>query len=549
MHELKKAIKISRDTSPSIDTVHYQLLKHLPDDSLLLLLYIFNHIWLTQDFPVSWKTAIIIPVPKPGKVLSDPGSYRLIALTSCLCKTMERMVNSRLTWYLERHMVITEFQSGFRRRRSTVDNLVTLETSIRDAFVDRKHLVSIFFDLEKAYDTTWNHGILLDLYKTGPRGRLPMFICDFLSDRYFKVRVGNIYSDPYSQEEGVPQGSILSVTLFSLKINSIVSCLLPDIKCSLYVDDLAIYYSSSHMPSIERRLQQSLNRLGRWCDENGFKFSPTKTMCVHFCQLRKLHLDPELYLNGTQIPIIGETKFLGLLFDSKLSHSTHHFLEELCLGAFRTSSVQSLYVEANEPPLGMRRTRLSLQYCVKLMSNEVNPAYSAVFQSDFVATYEAKERAIKPLGLRIERHLDEVGFHTHVIAPYTVMKTPPWKLIEPTVCFDLCKYKKSETDPTLYRLYYSELLESFTDYTHIFTDGSKDGAKTAAAFICQFFEFSKRLPDKASIFTAELEAIVSALRYVKSTTKINKFVIFGDSKSALQALWDPSGIIPQFKLL
>ena len=77
------------------------------------------------------------------------------------------------------------------------------------------------------------------------------------------------------------------------------------------------------------------------------------------------------------------------------------------------------------------------------------------------------------------------------------MKTPPWKLLVPTVCFDLCKYKKSDTDPTLYRLHYSELLESFTDYTHIFTDGSKDGDKTVAAFICQSFEFSKRLPDKA----------------------------------------------------
>ena len=74
MHELKQAIKISCDTSPGIDTV--QLLKHLPEDSLLLLLYIFNHIWLTQDFPTSWKTAIIIPVAKPGKVLTDPGSYR-----------------------------------------------------------------------------------------------------------------------------------------------------------------------------------------------------------------------------------------------------------------------------------------------------------------------------------------------------------------------------------------------------------------------------------------------------------------------------------------
>ena len=122
-----------------------------------------------------------------------------------------------------------------------------------------------------------------------------------------------------------------------------------------------------------------------------------------------------------------------------------------------------------------------------------------------------------------------------------MMKTPPWKLIVPTVCFDLCKYKKSDTDPTLYRLHYSELLESFTDYTHIFTDGSKDGDKTAAAFICQSFEFSRRLPDKASIFTAELEAIVSALHYIKITTKNNKFVVFGDSKSALQALlskWD-----------
>ena len=110
----------------------------------------------------------------------------------------------------------------------------------------------------------------------------------------------------------------------------------------------------------------------------------------------------------------------------------------LCLGIFRTSQthVQSLYVEAV----------LSLHYCVKLMSNEdyISPAYSAVFQSDIIATYEAKENAIKLLGLRIERHLDEVGIHPHVIAPYKVMNTPPWNLFVPAVCFDLCKYKKSD---------------------------------------------------------------------------------------------------------
>ena len=77
------------------------------------------------------------------------------------------------------------------------------------------------------------------------------------------------------------------------------------------------------MPYIERKLQQSLNRLCRFCDENGFKFSPTKTMGVHFCQLQKHHLYPQLYLNGTQIPIIGEAKFLGLGFDSTLSFIPH----------------------------------------------------------------------------------------------------------------------------------------------------------------------------------------------------------------------------------
>ena len=129
------------------------------------------------------------------------------------------------------------------------------------------------------------------------------------------------------------------------------------------------------------------------------------------------------------------------------------------------------------------------------------------------------------MGLRIERHLDEVGFQHHVIAPYKVMKTPPWKLIVPTVCIDLCKSMKSNTDRLLYCLYYSDCLESFTEYTHIFTDGSKDGDKTDLAFICPSFEFSKCIHEKASNFTAELEAQVSALRYITSTNKRNKSVI------------------------
>ena len=95
------------------------------------------------------------------------------------------------------------------------------------------------------------------------------------------------------------------------------------------------------------------------------------------------------------------------------------------------------------------------------------------------------------------------------------MKTPPWKLIVPTVCFDSCKYKKSETDTTLYRLYYSELLESFTDYTRNYTDGSKDGYKQLRLLSVNRLSSQNLYLTRRQFFTAELEAIVSALRYIK----------------------------------
>ena len=101
------------------------------------------------------------------------------------------MINGRLVWYLEKNKLITNMQSGFRKQRSTTDNLVRLETFIREAFVQKQHAVAIFFDLEKAYDTTWKHGIMKDLFDVGLRGRLPMFIQGFLQNRQFQVRLGS----------------------------------------------------------------------------------------------------------------------------------------------------------------------------------------------------------------------------------------------------------------------------------------------------------------------------------------------------------------------
>ena len=134
----------------------------------------------------------------------------------------------------------------------------------------------MFFDLEKAYDTTWRYGILKDIHKLGLRGRLPTFIENFLADRTMQVRVGSSLSDYYDQEQGVPQGGVLSTTLFSIKINDIVKCLSNLTDCSLYVDDFCICYRSKSMATIERQLQQNLNKIENWATSNGLSFPNQK---------------------------------------------------------------------------------------------------------------------------------------------------------------------------------------------------------------------------------------------------------------------------------
>ena len=129
------------------------MIKHLSHNSIKNLLHLYNRIWTEQIFPDAWHNAIIIPFHKPGKYASDPKNYRPIALTSCLCKLLEKMVNSRLVYILETNNMISSWQSGFRRGRSTIDNILALETNIRNSFLRQNHLVCIFFDIEKKHMT------------------------------------------------------------------------------------------------------------------------------------------------------------------------------------------------------------------------------------------------------------------------------------------------------------------------------------------------------------------------------------------------------------
>ena len=111
---------------------------------------------------------------------------------------------------------------------------------------------------------------------------------------------------------GVPQGSIPSPALFCVKINNIVKAVLKGTDCSLFVDDFALCMSGKTLKRLERATQLCVNSVQKWVSENGFKFSTSKTVCIHFHQLYGYFPDPNVLLGTTPIKVVKEAKFLCL---------------------------------------------------------------------------------------------------------------------------------------------------------------------------------------------------------------------------------------------
>ena len=129
LQELTSSLSKCKSTAEGPDHIHYEMIKHLSLECKKFLLKLFNRIWSECEFP-NWKIATILPFKKPGKSGENPSDYRPIALTSCICKLFERMVNVRLQWYIETKGYLSPYQYGYRKGRSTTDALASLEMYI-----------------------------------------------------------------------------------------------------------------------------------------------------------------------------------------------------------------------------------------------------------------------------------------------------------------------------------------------------------------------------------------------------------------------------------
>ena len=117
-----------------------------------------------------------------------------------------------------------------------------------------------------------------------------------LTDRTFRVRVGDTLSLSFDKIEGIPQGRVLSVLCFALAINDIVTAFPNGVRCSLYVDNFVSYLSGSTLLSAVRRMQLAINKVADWTDSHGIRFSEEKSYAVHFRRTRRVFPKPSLTL-------------------------------------------------------------------------------------------------------------------------------------------------------------------------------------------------------------------------------------------------------------
>ena len=135
------------------------MLKHLPCSGMDFLLYIFNLSWSSHSFSSIWKTSSIIPIHKMGKPLDSPASFRPISLTSCVSKLFERIILSRVLFFLESNSILSPRQAGFCPGQSTLNQILYLSQSISDGFNKPRpgsRTILSTIDFSKAFDSVWH---------------------------------------------------------------------------------------------------------------------------------------------------------------------------------------------------------------------------------------------------------------------------------------------------------------------------------------------------------------------------------------------------------
>lgn len=309
---------LSTKKAPGYDLITAQILKELPRIGILKLTHLFNAALRLRYVPMQWKIAEVIMIPKPGKPPEDRTSYRPISLLPIISKLFEKLLLQRLKPIIEEKQLIPSHQFGFRDKHSTIDQVHRITDVIERALEEKTFCTTIFLDVAQAFDRVWHQGLEYKLEKYLPL-QMSQILRSYISDRHFRVKYGEEYSDLRQICAGVPQGSVLGPVLYLLFTNDIPQS--NGVVTATFADDTALLATGPDIQSATNKLQTAVNNVTNWANKWRIKLNEVKSTHVNFTN-KKYDYIPVIVSQQT-IPHANVAKYLGMTLDAKLRWKTH----------------------------------------------------------------------------------------------------------------------------------------------------------------------------------------------------------------------------------
>ena len=269
--------------------------------------------------PKIWRRALVIAIPKPGKPVGDPKSYRPISLLCVLYEILERLIYARVEPLID--PLLPKEQAGFRRRKSTVDQVVLLTQNIEDSLEAKKKAGAVFIDLTAAYDTVWHRGLTCKLLRLLPDKHMVKMIMELVRNRSFTLTTGDSKQTKLHRlKNGVPQGSVLAPLLFNIYTYDLPSM----ISRKFAYADLALLHSSGNWKDLEGTLSQDMSTLSAYLQTWRLNLNHTKTVTAPFhLNNREAKRELKVYNNCRRLPFCPTPTYLGIKLDRSLTFRHH----------------------------------------------------------------------------------------------------------------------------------------------------------------------------------------------------------------------------------
>lgn len=378
--EVKRILK-GLDTNKAVgpDGVPAIVLKKCAAELTAPLCRLFSLSYRSACFPSSWKCAQVQPIPKKGKK-TVPSNYRPIALVPIISKVMEKLINEQLLKYLESSNIISDRQYGFRKHRSTGDLLAYVTHLWTRAIESYGESRAVALDISKAFDRVWHDGLLCKLTAYGLPPTLLRWLSSFLKERSIRVGIDGHFSEKFKINAGVPQGCILSPTLFLLYIND----LLGKTNNSIYsfADDSTLISSfTSQTPMTaahsqrEREHQiasinEDMNTIVEWGDNNIVQFNAGKTQAAIFSKKANT-AGSDLKMTEQTLTLASSINLLGVNVENNMSWRNH--VTKIAKAASQKLGAlfraKNLYTSHQLLLLYKAQIRPSLEYCSHIWSS------------------------------------------------------------------------------------------------------------------------------------------------------------------------------------